>query len=218
MGPRDIFEHTTHRRFGRPHFTPPPCAMYLYPDLIELVLDQLGSVTKNRGEFIQCLRATSLVSIDWSDPSRRRLYNNITFYKKEDIQAWCSGIKLTGPYGVSRHVRVLRLGTASFCPRTFKAALPHLTSFSCLQGLVVGLINDCSPNLPGIGGIPLDVLDPILTSFADTLVRLQWTQKPPPPTLGESSKPLPTVCPISWVSICQVFILTWPLPLNSRSV
>ena len=141
--------------------------MHIPQDVVELVIDQL--VLMNAACWDRCLRATSLVSTAWVNPSQRRLFTALDFNSGVEVQRWCSRTR-PGPYGISRHVLTLRLWASCLVSDTLETAIPHLTSFRNLQELEVVRVDT--------NRVSLHVLVPIFSSFANTLKRLQWTQKP----------------------------------------
>jgi hypothetical protein len=150
--------------------------MYTPQDVVDLIIGQLALMIAELcpSERHRFLQATSLVSTPWVNPSQRRLFSTIDFHNSSSVRRWCSRIK-PDTYGVSRHVRVLRIWSEPLSSGVIKNALPHLTSFKNLQELSMGRV-------PYMGQIytnctPLDVLAPIFSSFAGSLKRLQWTQK-----------------------------------------
>jgi len=75
-------------------------------DIIDLITDQLCLVHCNRS-----LRATSLVSTAWVNPSQRHLFfTGLRLYSSSGVQNWRSRIR-PGPHGIPRHVRVLQLSS-----------------------------------------------------------------------------------------------------------
>jgi hypothetical protein len=148
--------------------------MYIPQDVVNLIIDQLVLTEAYSSERRRCLQATSLVSDVWVNPSRRHLFSIIDFYDSPSVRGWCSRIK-PDPYGLSRHVRVLRLWSGPLSSGILKTALPHLTSFKNLQELDMGRVLSTGRNY--INYTPLHVLALIFSSFAGTLKRLRWTQK-----------------------------------------
>jgi len=150
--------------------------MYFPQDIVYVIIDQLVSVAVNdyHDYHLTWLQATSLVSTAWVNPSQRHLFSTINFYFSASVRKWCSRIR-PGPYGISRYVRVLRLGAPSLHPDILETALPHLTSFQNLRELDMGQVSH--GQRIHISRVFLDVLVPIFSSFAGALKRLQWTQK-----------------------------------------
>lgn len=154
--------------------------MYIPPDIIDLIIDQL--VLDSAGSapveprysagyprsLVPNLLAASLVSTHWVNRSQYYLFSTVKLYRKKHIVEWCSNIR-ADPRGVSRHVRVLQLGPQTLHSDVLESALPHLISFPNLRELVV------SHGESNIARVSLDVLTPIFSSFAATLKELRWT-------------------------------------------
>jgi len=105
--------------------------VYVPQDIVDLIIDQLCSTTLYCGSF---LRATSLVSTAWVNPSQRHLFSTLRLYSSSSVRKWCSRIR-PGPHGISRHVRVLQLSSRLVVSGTLETALPHFTSFRNLREL-----------------------------------------------------------------------------------
>ena len=152
--------------------------MYIPQDVVDLIIDQLALILAVVGpsEHRRCLQATSLVSTPWVNASQRHLFSAIKFDNSPSVRGWHSRIK-PDPYGVSRHVRVLRLWIRPLSSGILETVLPHLTSLRNLQEL------DVSPtpymDYTSIYCTPLDVLTPIFSSLAGNLnlKRLRWAQR-----------------------------------------
>ena len=146
--------------------------MHIAQDVVDLIVDQLSRSTYD-WERKRHLRAVSLISSVWVNRSQHHLFSTVELRRSEDIQRWCSRIK-PDPRGVPGHVRVLLLGGGGeYTPPLpvvldIETALPHFTSFKNLQELVLRRID--------LSHTSLGVLVPIISSFANTLKRLQWTQ------------------------------------------
>ena len=139
--------------------------VHIPQDIVDLIIDQLSSATSYPDSS---LRATSLVSTAWVDPSQRHLFSSLCFYSSSSVQKWCSRIR-PGPHGISRHVRVLKLSSPSVVSGILKIALPHFTSFQNLRELAIVVDVECQDSV--------NILVPIFSSFASTLKRLEWTQE-----------------------------------------
>ena len=149
--------------------------MYIPQDVVDLIIDQLVLTEKCPWELRWSLKATSLVSTAWVNPSQRHIFFAINFYNNPSVQRWCSRIK-PDPYGLSRYVRVLRLwGVPLQSSSILETALPHLTSFQNLQELDIG--REEHWDRIDINCTLLEVLAPIFSSFSGTLKRIRWTQK-----------------------------------------
>jgi hypothetical protein len=147
--------------------------MYILQDVVDLIIDQLASMISSL-EHRRYLQATSLVSTPWVNPSQRHLFSTIDFFNCLSVRRWCSRIK-PDPYGVSRHVRVLRLRSGPLSSSILMTALPHLTSLQNLQEL------DMSPtsytvDMININHASLNILVPVFSSLAGALKRLRWIQ------------------------------------------
>ena len=140
--------------------------VYVPQDIVDLIVDQLHSTALYCGNS---LRATSLVSTAWVNPSQRRLFATLHLYSSSAVQRWCSRIR-PGPHGISRHVRVLRLSSQLVVSGILETALPHFASFQNLREL------DIAGEAVRQNRIRIDVLVPLLSSSAGTLKRLQCTQ------------------------------------------
>lgn len=144
--------------------------MNIAQDIIDLIVDQL-SQSVHGWERERHLRAASLISTTWVNRSQHHLFSTVELRSSKDIQRWRSRIE-PNLYGASRHVRVLVLGGngkyAQQPPAVseIKTALPHFTSFRYLRELEVCHID-----------LDYDIFVPIISSFASTLKRFQWTQK-----------------------------------------
>ena len=99
--------------------------VYVPQDIVDLIIDQLCSATLYCGSS---LRATSLVSTAWVNPSQRHLFFTLCLYSSSDVRKWCSRIR-PGPHGISRHVRVLKLSSRLVISGIPETTLPHFTSF-----------------------------------------------------------------------------------------
>ena len=153
--------------------------MHIPQDVVELIIDQLALVINACREMHpvdrdKCLQATSLVSTAWVNPSQRHLFSTTDFNSGAEVQKWCSRTR-PGPYGISRHVRTLRLWRPSLVSDILETAIPHFTSFRNLRELNIG--GDPYLRRVDINRASPDLLAPIFSSFAGTLKRLQWTQK-----------------------------------------
>jgi len=160
--------------------------MYIPQDVVDLIIDQLALPTTVYRESAlswlkrrSYLKATSLVSTSWVNPSQRHFFSIVSLHSAASMQEWCSNIR-PDPHGVSRHVRVLRLRPPSLVSDNLKTLLPHLTSFQNLQELEIGQAfsyQSYPDRRIDIDRVPLDLLVPIFSSFAGTLKRLKWTQR-----------------------------------------
>ena len=148
-----------------------PSTMYIPQDVVDLIVDQLPLSADYK--WRRHLQAISLVSTTWVNRSQHHLFSTVKFHHSVDIERWSSKIK-PGPYGVSRHVRVLALGgrcsyTAS-TPRPLasdvEAALPHFVSFKNLQELILDRAD--------ITLASLEVLTPIFSSSPGILKLHLW--------------------------------------------
>jgi len=164
--------------------------MYIPQDVVDLIIDQLvlpatvyRESLESKFERYTYLKATSLVSTSWVNPSQRHIFPVVSLHSTASMQKWCSNIR-PGPHGVSRHVRILRLLAPSLVSDNLATALPHLTSFQNLRELEVGEgfpnWGDWQDRRIDIDRVSLDVLVPIFSSFAGTLNRLRWMQKDTP--------------------------------------
>ena len=146
--------------------------MYIPQEVRDLIIDQLASVNEFYMRRRKFLRAASLVSTAWVNRSQHHLFSTVVFSQWRTMQEWCSRIE-PGSEGISRHVRALGLIQLQTDPPLVadvpKTAFPHLTSFRNLQSLDVHRID--------LNLVPLDVLIPIISSFARTLRQLLWTQE-----------------------------------------
>lgn len=155
--------------------------MYIPHDIVNLIIDKLVLEATNTAPatsrygmvcpklLARDLRATSLVSTHWVNHSQHYLFSTIALHLDAHVREWCSRIE-PNPRGVSRHVRVLKLRGETLHSDILEPALPHFTSFRNLQDL--GLDHDQT----NLGGVSLDHLVPIFSSFGATLKRLQWSQ------------------------------------------
>ena len=139
--------------------------VYVPQDIVDLIIHQLCSATLYCGSS---LRATSLVSIAWVNPSQRHLFFILCLYSSSDVRKWCSRIR-PGPHGISRHVRVLKLSSRFVVSGIPETAHPHFTSFQNLRELDIG--GDA------VRRNRIAILVPLLSSSAGTLKRLQCTQE-----------------------------------------
>ena len=167
---------TSDSHFSEPPLTRPPRfkpgTMHIPQDVVDLIIDQLSPPTDDR-EWKCHLLAASLVSTAWVNRCQHHLFSTLEFYRRREIERWCSKIK-PDPCGISRHVRVLTIGSREMSnissPRLLvsdiKAALPHLASFKNLKEFILGYTD--------LKDTSLDVFAPIFSSSADTLKRLQW--------------------------------------------
>jgi hypothetical protein len=152
-------------------------AMYIPQDVVDLIIDQLAltMVEVYARERRRCLKATSLVSTVWVNPSQRHLFSTIEFDNDASVRGWCSRIK-PDPYGISRHVRFLRLCKQPLSSGILETAVPHLTSFQTLEELNVDW--ESRTEKIDIDCPPLNVLTHIFSSLSGTLKRLGWMQTP----------------------------------------
>jgi len=139
--------------------------VYIPRDIIDLIIDQLCLATSYPDSS---LRATSLVSTAWVNPSQRHLFSSLYFYSSSSVRKWCSRIR-PGPHGISRHVRALQLSSPSVVSGILEIALRHFTSFQNLRELDI-MVDVMRQDR-------IEILAPIVSSFAGTLKRLEWTQR-----------------------------------------
>ena len=146
--------------------------MHIPQDVWDLIIDQLAEM-EDHGRF---LRAASLVSTAWVNRSQHHLFSTVSFKPRVgSVQEWCSGVR-PDPGGVSRHVRTLEFihgrnpseESGPLVTDVLKTAFSHLTSFRNIQRLGVYRVD--------LGIAPLDVLIPVISSFAGTLKQLLWIQ------------------------------------------
>jgi len=100
-------------------------------ELVDEVIDNLDNPRD--------LRACSLVSSEWVDRSRRRLFAHVAL-NTWNFDQWRRNIP-PGPNGISAYVRTLTLrqarSIASLEPETLMGIMDHLTSFQRLQTLLL---------------------------------------------------------------------------------
>jgi len=104
-------------------------------ELVDEVIDNLNNPRD--------LRACSLVSSEWVDGSRRRLFANVGL-DPWNFDQWRRNIP-PGPNGISAYVRSLTLrqtrSIVSLEPETLMAIMDHLTSFERLKALLLHDVN-----------------------------------------------------------------------------
>ena len=153
--------------------------MHIPQDVVGLIIDELVLAFRawETGPFevkrIRCLRATSLVSTAWVDPSQRHLFSTVVLDCIKTVSRWCLKTR-PGPHGVSRHVRTLWLSwVPSPASDIFDTALLRLTTLRNLQRLHVGRVPYTNTD---VDDLCLDALVPIFSSVAGTLKLLRCTR------------------------------------------
>jgi len=143
--------------------------MHIPQDVVDLIIDQIPLLADY--EWRLHLQRASLVSTAWVNRSQHHLFSTLELNRSWKIKEWCSKIE-PDPSGVSRHVRVLVIGSPYY-PTTsrltladIKNALPHLISFKNLQELALGTV--CTS---------LHVLAPVFSSSPGILKLRRWTRQ-----------------------------------------
>lgn len=113
----------------------PAMSIQIPQELVDEVIDNLNNPRD--------LRACSLVSSEWLDRSRRRLFANVSL-NTWNFDQWRKNIP-PGPDGISAYVRSLTLRQArsivSLEPETLMGIMDHLTSFQRLNVLLLHDVN-----------------------------------------------------------------------------
>ena len=136
----DSPSYKTHRIYGRfrPHSPMdlhPAMSKQFPQELVDEIIDNLSDPRD--------LRACSLVSSQWAERSRWRLFANVAL-NTWNFDKWRKNI-LPGPNGISAYVRSLALRQArsvvSLEPETLMGIMDHLTSFQRLKTLLLQDVN-----------------------------------------------------------------------------
>lgn len=113
----------------------PAMSKQIPQELVDEVIDNLNNPRD--------LRACSLVSSEWLDRSRHRLFANVAL-NTWNFDQWRTNIP-PGPNGISAYVRSLTLRQArsivSLEPETLMGIMDHLTSFQQLKALLLHDVN-----------------------------------------------------------------------------